>query len=289
MNRRNLKYLFELFGFLTLLFKLFIPARKLKILSIYFHNPSPELFESIVKYLIVKGYGFISLDQFNVIIDKGKLNEKVAIITIDDGWQKNKELLEIIRKYKVYIAIFVTTSAIEEGNFWFEFVGLGNNNSINRKQEVIRIKKLYAEAYYSEISNLKSGTEIGRSALTREELILTSSEMCVTIGSHTVSHISLPNKQIEIQKRELIESKKKLEQWTGKKVEYFSYPSGDYSEEQKKLAKECGYKLCFTTETSYLELNRIDKYAIPRRCVNDDAGFYEAISKIYGIWYKIKK
>jgi peptidoglycan/xylan/chitin deacetylase (PgdA/CDA1 family) len=290
MNRRNIKYLIELFGLVLLMFKLFIPARKIKILSIYFHNPSPKLFESIIKHLVVKGYRFISLEQFNVIIDTKQLNEKVAVITIDDGWQNNIELLEIIRKYKVYITIFVTTSAIENGNFWFEFVGIGKDkNGSYRKQEVIRIKKLNAQEYYAEISNLKSQVEIGRSALTREELLQMSKEKYVTIGSHTVSHISLPNKQIDVQKDELIDSKDILEEWTGKTVEYFSYPGGDYSEEQKELAKECGYKLCLTTETSYIDLNRIDKYSVPRRCVNDDAGFFEAVSKIYGIWYKIKK
>lgn len=290
MDRGKIKYLLELFGLVTLIFKLFIPARKLKILSIYFHDPSTKLFEKIVKYLIHKGYRFISLEEFNSIIDKKVLNEKVVVITIDDGFQNNKELLAIIRKYKVYVTIFVTTNAIETGNFWFELVGLGEN----RKkayiiQETIRIKKLNAQAYYSEISNLKSKGVIGRSALTKEELLQMSAEAFVTIGSHTVSHISLPNKQIEIQKRELIESKKNLEQWTGEKVEYFSYPSGDYSEEQKELAKESGYKLCFTTDTTYIDLNGIDKYSIPRRCVNDDAGFFEAISKVCGIWYKIKK
>jgi hypothetical protein len=57
----------------------------------------------------------------------------------------------------------------------------------------------------------------------------------------------------------------------------------------KKLAKECGYKFCFTAETSNLDLTRIDRNSITRRCVNNDAGFFEALSKIYGIWYKIKK
>lgn len=63
---------------------------------------------------------------------------------------------------------------------------------------------------------------------------------------------------------------------------------GDYSEELKILSKECGYELCFSCEIFPIELNNIDKYSIPRRCVNDDAEYYEALSKVYGIWDNIK-
>jgi peptidoglycan/xylan/chitin deacetylase (PgdA/CDA1 family) len=92
-----------------------------------------------------------------------------------------------------------------------------------------------------------------------------------------------------VQIRELADSKEILENWTGKQIQYLSYPGGDFTEDQLELAKECGYRLAFTTQTSYIDLNTIDRYSIPRRCVNEDAGFFEALSKIYGIWYKIKK
>ena len=63
---------------------------------------------------------------------------------------------------------------------------------------------------------------------------------------------------------------------------------GDYSDQLRNLSKECGYELCFSCETFPIELNKIDKYSIPRRCVNDDAGYYEALSKVYGIWDNVK-
>lgn len=72
MNRRYVNYLRELFGLVLLLFKLLIPAGKFKILSIYFHNPSPKLFESVIKYLSASRYRFISLEQFADIIEDRK-------------------------------------------------------------------------------------------------------------------------------------------------------------------------------------------------------------------------
>jgi poly-beta-1,6-N-acetyl-D-glucosamine N-deacetylase len=288
MKRKLYHFLRESFGLILLLSYFLIPFRKSKILSIYFHNPSPGLFEKLIKYLNARSYSFISMNQLLEIIDNKIVHNKSAIITFDDGWQNNLKLLEIIKKYRVNIAIFITTSAVEQGNFWWEYVGYGKHlNKASMKREVIRIKKLKEKSFFSEILNLKSGVTIDRSALTQEELVQISKEELITIGSHTVNHISLPDKSVEFQKSELLDSKKNLESLTGQSIHCFSYPSGDYTFEIKKLAKECGYRICFTIETSNIDLNRIDKFSIPRRCINDDAGFFEALSKIYGIWYKI--
>lgn len=290
MKKRIYNILKESFGLVLFVLYKFIPDRKSKVISIYFHNPSPRLFERVIKYLHDNSYRFISADQFNEIIDNKLVNDKVAVITIDDGWQKNLDLLEIVKKYKVYTTIFITTSAVEQGNFWWEYVEIGKKlTKASMKREIIRIKKLNSRAFSSEILTLKSGATIDRSALTKEELIQLSKEKFITIGAHTVNHFSLPDKSCEIQKSEMLDSKSTLEFLTGQRIVYFSYPGGDYNEELKELSKECGYKLCFTTDTSGIDLNRIDRYSIPRRCVNDDAGFFEALSKIHGIWYNIAK
>jgi len=290
MKKRIYSILKESLGLVLFVLHIFIPNRKSKVLSIYFHNPSPKLFERVIKYLHDNSYRFISVDQFNEIIDNKLVNERSVVITIDDGWQKNLDLLEIVKKYKVYTTIFITTSAVEQGNFWWEFVEIGESlTKASMKREIIRIKKLDSKAFSLEILTLKSGAMIDRSALTKEELIQLSKGKFVTIGAHSVNHFSLPDKSYEIQKSELLDSKNTLEFLTGQRIVYFSYPGGDYNEELKKLSKECGYKLCFTTDISEIDLKRIDKYSIPRRCVNDDAGFFEALSKIHGIWYNIVK
>jgi len=290
MNRKYIYYSREFFGLVSLLFKLFIPSRKLQILSIYFHNPSPYLFGSIIKHLNDCGYKFISLKQFNEIIENRQLNEKVAIITIDDGWQNNLKLLDIVRKYKVFITIFITTTSVEEGNFWWEYVIKREN--INKpiiKQELESIKKLNEKSFYAEIRKLKSSLNLERSALTKEEVIQLSKEPFVAIGSHSVSHPILTNISYKVQKSELSDSKIVLESWTNNSVIFFSYPNGNYSEELKTLAKECGYELCFIDDASYIDLDKVDKFSIPRMSIYDNGGYFEALSKIYGIWQRFHK
>jgi peptidoglycan/xylan/chitin deacetylase (PgdA/CDA1 family) len=282
-------YLKETLAFLLLVFKQIFFCKSGKVISVFFHNPPPELFEKIIRHLVRKSFNFISLDQLEELLTEKIVKDKVAIITIDDGWKDNMKLIEIIEKYKVFTAIFITTSAIEEGNFWFERVRSDINKTRSELgKEVVRIKKLKTEDYYNYIEFLKKEKPLKRSAFTREELLSLSHNPYITIGSHSISHMSFPDKDIQSQRFEMIRSKEILEGWLRKKVRYISYPSGDFTPEQIKLAEESGYTLSFTTETRELDLRTINKLAIPRRSVNDDAGFFEALAKIYGVWYKFK-
>lgn len=290
MTGRIIHILKESFGLVLLFVKLFIPDRKLQVLSIYFHNPSAKLFETIILHLCNQGYRIVALEEFDNLIQTRKLKEKIAIITLDDGWRNNLELLDIIKKYKVYITIFVTTSAVEQGNFWFEYVIKGKHQTnASVKREKIRLKKLNEINFDKEITFLKSRVTLQRSALTQDEVVQLSREPLVTIGSHSVRHTSLPYISIEAQRDELSESKKILEKWTGHNINYFAYPSGDYSDKLRVITQECGYNLCFTIDTSFINLEKVDKLLIPRMCVNDDAGLFEALSKMYGLWYKLLK
>ena len=257
-----------------------------KILSVYFHNPSPEIFESAIRYMAGKSYSFLSVSSFEKILNNATTPDSpFAIITIDDGFRDNIGLLEVINRYGVPVTIFVTSSAIEEGNFWFEYVIASRDKpSAVLFDEIVRIKRMPAEDYYSRISELKRSRRLERSALTIEELVNISREEYITIGSHSVSHISLPGKSVEVQRKELTESKKILEYWTRKEVDYFSYPSGDFGEEQRRIVRECGYRLAFSTETKPIDIEKVDRFSIPKRCVNDDAGYFETLAKISGAW-----
>jgi peptidoglycan/xylan/chitin deacetylase (PgdA/CDA1 family) len=290
MTKKINHFLKEFIGLGLFLTKLFIPAKKFQVLSIYFHDPTPVLFETIVRHLYANSYKIVALQDFNILIQNKRLNEKIAIITLDDGWRNNLELLDIVRKYKVFITIFITTSAIERGNFWFEYVRKSKyQTKASVKRKKIYLKKLNETSFENEISSLKSGVILDRSALTKEEVIQLSKDPLVAIGSHSISHISLPNISAEAQKKELSDSREILEMWTGHGINYFAYPSGDYSDDLKVLLKDCGYELGFTIDPLYIDIEKVDKLAIPRMCINDDAGHYEALSKMYGIWHKLIK
>lgn len=67
------------------------------------------------------------------------------------------------------------------------------------------------------------------------------------IESHTVNHEHLNQLSYEKQVKTLKESKEFLEKSLNKKIQYFAYPYGEYTEEILVAVKEAGYKMAFTT------------------------------------------
>lgn len=75
----------------------------------------------------------------------------------------------------------------------------------------------------------------------------------VTIGSHTVSHPHLPRIPRPEAERELKDSKRVLEDLTGKPVELLSFPHGAWTPELVDLALQVGYRRLFGIQPSCVE------------------------------------
>lgn len=69
-----------------------------------------------------------------------------------------------------------------------------------------------------------------------------SSSGIVEIASHTMHHINLKYVKTEIVRKEIFESKDKLEKLIGRSVTNFAYPYGGFNEETEKLVEQAGYK-----------------------------------------------
>ena len=72
--------------------------------------------------------------------------------------------------------------------------------------------------------------------MTPQQLSEISTDPLCTIGAHTVSHCRLSFLSLQEQRREMEESKRRLESFLGKPVTTFAYPYGDYSSETANLA-----------------------------------------------------
>ncbi|MBC7188203.1 MAG: polysaccharide deacetylase family protein [Calditrichaeota bacterium] len=91
----------------------------------------------------------------------------------------------------------------------------------------------------------KGCSEQGRNVMSFAELRALDEEL-VLLGSHTVSHpclSTLPQKELV---RELRESRRVLEEQTGRRVTLLSFPHGDYDARVLAAAKEAGYTRCFS-------------------------------------------
>ncbi len=64
----------------------------------------------------------------------------------------------------------------------------------------------------------------------------------MSIGSHSMTHARLDKANPEEARREIVESKRLLEERLGVAVRHFAYPQGRHSEAVRRIAAEAGYR-----------------------------------------------
>ena len=254
-----------------------------RISSIYFHDPSPELFEMVVKWYVKHHYRFISLAELRQLLEaKSNPNDHLVFISFDDGWRSNLDLLPICEKYNAPITVFVATEPLVSGNYWWEYVEKKYDSAAKEA-----LKKKTETEFYEELSQLKAETKLKRSAMTVEELKEFAKHPLVTIQSHTVNHPIITNLTDETLQMELVESKRQLEELTGDTIDVFSYPNGNVGQREIDALKKAGYKYAFTTEALDFDVENYQPYLLPRMAMNMHGGRYDNLAKLTGIWYKV--
>ncbi|MDP4205904.1 MAG: polysaccharide deacetylase family protein [Bacteroidota bacterium] len=237
-----------------------------------------------------KGYEFIRLDQIRLLLDyESKSRKKYVLLSCDDGWQKNLQLVPLLEKYQIPLLLFVATQPIREGNFWWETVLSGPGSLKERAELLSQFKRYSYERFRTDLEKLKESVSLERSALTSDQLKELAANPLITIGAHTVSHPILPNCPEKVQENEIRQSKEQLEAWLGKKIIAFSYPNSSYNDTTVRLVKEAGFQYAFTAKDTYLKSHQTDPFLIPRFFLNPYGGFYENRARITGSWYWMKR
>lgn len=261
------------------------------ILSLYFHNPSKKEFEFVVEWLKKEAFHFISVNDLDKIIEgEAPFPKGAVLITVDDGWASNIDnMVAVANREKIPITIFLTTAAVETGNYWFSYakqatrMGLGYPSSRN-------LKKWPNNDKADIIRQIREKIELPREAMTIDDVKKIASSPYITIGAHTVNHPVLPNCTDEEASYEVKQSKEIIESWIGKKVETFAYPNGDFGEREANICKEAGYKLVFANNPGFItQENLHERYKIPRIAFLEGASNEENICRIVGAWHPYSK
>lgn len=124
--------------------------------------------------------------------------------------------------------------------------------------------------------------------LNQEEIKrLASSPLC-TLGAHGHSHTKLATLSSNQQDEELRISKQILEDIVGKEISMMSFPHGSYDTNTLRLAKDMGYKLCFSSHIGLnsnanfnpliLKRSEIIGSDTPKDLANKINGFYDFLA-----------
>lgn len=140
-----------------------------------------------------------------------------------------------------------------------------NNSPIPEKSILITFDDGYMDNYYSAFPLLKEFNmtatifcityELDGSYYLSKEAIKEMSNYGIDIESHTVTHPHLNKLDYDKQLNELVQSKKTLEEITGKEINSIAYPFGDFNDNSVNAAKEAGYTLGFTTKLGLSDRN----------------------------------
>lgn len=202
-------------------------------------------------------------------------NSPRIAITFDDGLANNLHFaFPVLKKFNLPATIFITTCRTRGESMippdrWSLI-------SMDIETELIIGNETYKKTIFNQYKNIRTGekltdvflrtkpeergkfvNEVIRSAkkdpelhplfeefariLKGEEIKILSDSPLISIGSHCVTHENLLLVSPEEQKEELIESKKYLEQVTGKTIDMIAYPFGKFDKNLVKTASESGY------------------------------------------------
>lgn len=260
-------------------------------LSIYFHDPSKELFGKTINWLKAQKVNFISTDEL-VQIMNGELMPKPSsvVLTVDDGWKGNKQnVIELAKLHNVPVTIFVSLDpVVKRSPFWWSFVNKQKSKGLSM-YDVKDLKKMDNGHRLAYLNKFGFNTTVDQEAMTIDDIIEADRLQNIAIESHTISHPILTRCTDHDSEYEIHKSKKLLEGILGRKITGFAYPNGSHGIREIEYLKKHGYKYAFTTVPDYLNLKKIKcPYSLPRFEVYDEISFAENICRIAGVWFRKK-
>lgn len=260
---------------------------------------TPEYLDATIKFFLDRHYNIVSLDQLSDIFEKRKINNKIVVFTLDDGYLDNLTFAyPVFKKYNIPFAIYITTGFADKcaAPWWYllEDLVLKTNSivfeiekkklefrcvTLDEKEKVFLeigfiIKNSNEYNYWDKIHQIfnLNKHEIHKKT---EEIMLNwqqirdlTSDPLVTLGSHSVNHYCLASLSESGVRYEILESKNKLESQINLPVKHFSYPFGGRGEvgrREFKITKECGFQTAVTGRSANIFFgHRLYREALPR-------------------------
>lgn len=251
---------------------------KNKITIISYHNPSYSILEKHLEYLNSK-YNSISIDDLYEYYYSKKIKSlpnNSLIITFDDGYQQNAELLPLFIHYKVKPVIYCCSDIIASNHIYWDKALKESPDKYKKISNHERLKLLKEKGVYT-----KDMEKLPNQGLSKEDINIMDKH--VIWGNHTKTHVILPQCSHSEKQDEIIEAKKQMEKLLPQHtISHFAYPSGCYDEETINVLKQAGFKTARSTDVGWN-----DKYTNPFKLkvigISDDANMTKFKFQLSGL------
>jgi peptidoglycan/xylan/chitin deacetylase (PgdA/CDA1 family) len=253
-----------------------------------------ETFSQQMAYL--RRFRVISLAEFLAALDGGRWPKSAAMVTFDDGFANNLLVAEVMQRYKLPWTLFVSVGELgEDRALWpdeFSMLVLHGDapriDALEARWDLStraqrertfrelrpRIKALPAAARTEALEAIRPQFPAGESLrilsrfpslrmMTWEQLEQLAAGG-VTIGSHGVHHeLHHSDQPPSERRRELVESRRQLEERLARPCRAFAYPNGNFVSDSAAEVAAAGYAAAFTTETALVDRS-MSRYLLPR-------------------------
>ncbi len=200
---------------------------------------SPQRFHRFMRWFRIAGFNTANLSQWH----RDEVPVGHVLLTFDDGYDDlYTELFPFLAGNSFTAVIFLVADQIGATNVWDQKTGLRARNLLTLDQ--IREMQKYG----------------------------------VEFGSHTLSHSYLPSVSDGELRREVTESKRRLEDLLGNEVTSFAYPFGGVDRRVRSAVVNAGYLSAFTVLPGSNWWN--DPYCQRRAEVNDYTSLLEFVWKL---------
>jgi len=177
---------------------------------------------------------------------------------------------------------FVGSTRADLSRSYTKFRKLIKKELMDEGDFVLKIEEIIS--YYERVNGKRLDdifeSDPWSSLLTWEDMLaVQGSDVC--FGSHAMDHIRLGRLPAEVLRYQLAESKRQIEDRTGRTCKYLAYPDGFFSSKAAAIARECGYSAAATTEYGTNKIG-CDLMSLKRIALPPVASELELLARVSG-------
>jgi peptidoglycan/xylan/chitin deacetylase (PgdA/CDA1 family) len=265
---------------------------------------TPEFLREMLAHLRTNDIEIIAIDELHRRLIQRDFARRFACFTFDDGYRDNRDFaLPVMREFGAPFTIFVTADFAEGlGRLWWialeQVIAKASQIEVEIGGVATRLDTATTIAKYAaflrlhrwlrglpgehdlrrEISALCTRHGVDEAAIASDlcmswdELKQLGSEPLITIGAHTLSHCNLARQSEEMARREIADSRARIEAALQRQVAHMAYPYGDRAAAGSRefvLAAAAGFKTAVTTRPGMIfPENAAHLTALPRVSLN---------------------
>lgn len=245
--------------------------RQEKVTVLLYHNIDAKLFKIHLDYL-EKSYNFISLKTLADTVTFSNwagLPSSPLVITFDDGWKENFQLLQVIKKRSLPVTIFLPTELIFTRRKIWNYVLDRTASQYQLNQSLKSLPNQQRIQFLKETVNFSATDEFEeRDFLSRTEINAMLKD--IDFQSHGVWHSVLTQCDDDELSYEVEQSKKFIDEEIGQKCFAFAYPYGRNDERVRAAVETAGYQIGRAANTPYLATRKTDRFRIPAINIPDE-------------------